>query len=93
LACAKGEHISEATLELCRATGDKQTYMQYKMTDVVITRVAPYGDAKGNDTLPMESVSMNYAKIELIYTKTDVRTGKPAGDVKTWWDRSNNTGG
>ena len=93
LACAKGEHIPEATLELCRATGDKQVYMQYKMTDVVITKVSPYGDAKGNDTLPMEHVAMNYSKIELIYTKTDVKTGKPAGDVKTWWDRGNNTGG
>jgi hypothetical protein len=36
---------------------------------------------------------MNYSKIELIYTKTDQKTGRPAGDVKTWWDRATNTGG
>src|SRR5262245_54203046 len=94
LACAKGEHIADATLELCRATGaDKQVYMQYKMTDVVIASVKPEGNALGADSLPGESVEINFSKIELVYTKTDPKTGKPSGDVKTFWDRGTNAGG
>jgi type VI secretion system secreted protein Hcp len=93
LACANGEHIADATLELCRATGDKQVYMQYKMTDVVITSIKPGGDSKGDDMLPIEEVSMNYSKLECVYTKTDTKTGKPAGDIKTFWDRAINKGG
>jgi type VI secretion system secreted protein Hcp len=93
LACATGEHISEATLQLHRATGDKQKYMEYKMTDVIVTSVRPAGASQGGDTLPLEEFSLNYSKIEWTYTSTDNKTGKPMGDVKTHWDRSINKGG
>ena len=93
LACSKGEHIPEATLALHRATGNKQKYMEYKMTQVIVAKVEPGGNSKGDHNLPLEKVSFNYSKIELTYTKTNNQTGAPMGDVKTWWDRSNNTGG
>ncbi len=31
LSCCKGEHIKDVKVELCRATGDKQKYMEYAM--------------------------------------------------------------
>ncbi len=93
LACAKGEHIPAATLELCRATGEKQKYMEYKMTDVIVTSVRPGGSSVGSGDFPLEEVSFNYSKIEWTYTETDHKTGKPKGDVKTHWDRSLNKGG
>src|SRR5258708_8889413 len=34
LGCADGQHFTNARIELCRAGGDKQPYMEYKMTDV-----------------------------------------------------------
>jgi len=92
LSCCKGEHIKVVTLELCRATGDKQKYMEYKMSDVLVSSVRPGGSSKAGDTLPLEEVSFNYGKIEITYTQTD-QTGKPKGDVKANWDLSANKGG
>src|SRR2546425_1672748 len=34
--CAAGEHFKDAILTLCRAGGDKQPYMKYKLSDVLI---------------------------------------------------------
>lgn len=93
LACSKGEHISEVTLVLCRATGDKQKYMEYKLHEVLITGVRPGGNARGVETLPVEEVSFSYAKIEWTYTETDHGTGKAKGDIKAHWDLKTNKGG
>ena len=92
LSCCKGDHIKVVTLELCRATGDKQKYMEYKMSDVLVSSVRPGGSSKSGDSLPLEEVSFNYGKIEITYTQTD-QTGKPKGDVKANWDLSANKGG
>jgi type VI secretion system secreted protein Hcp len=92
LSCCKGEHIKNVTMELCRATGDKQKYMEYKMTDVMISCVQPGGSSQGSEPLPLEEVSLNYGKIELSYTVTDHKTGKPQGDVKANWDLTTNKG-
>ncbi len=93
LACCNGEHIPEVTVELCRAGKDKQKYMQYKMSDVIVSSVRPGGAAQGGETLPLEEVSFNFAKIEWVYTETDHSTGKPKGDVKSHWDLKANKGG
>jgi type VI secretion system secreted protein Hcp len=91
--CCNGKHIKEIKLELCRATGDKQKYMEYKMSDVIVSSVRPGGSAQGGEALPLEEVSFNYGKIEWIYTATDHKTGKPKGDVKGNWDQVANKGG
>ncbi|MFO0948997.1 MAG: type VI secretion system tube protein Hcp [Planctomycetota bacterium] len=93
LFCCNGTHIKEVTIELCRATGDKQKYMEYKLSDVLVSSVRPGGSSKGGDSLPLEEVSFNYGKIDWIYTATDHKTGKPAGDVKTNWSVVENKGG
>ncbi|HOM28861.1 MAG TPA: type VI secretion system tube protein Hcp [Deltaproteobacteria bacterium] len=92
LYCCNGTHIKEVKLELCRAAGDKQKYMEYKLTDVIVSSVVPTGTSKGGETLPLEEVSFNYGKIEWIYTETDHATGKPKGDVKAQWDLIANKG-
>jgi type VI secretion system secreted protein Hcp len=93
LASCSGEHIGEVVLELCRATGDKQKYMEYKMSDVIIVKCSPSGESKAPESLPLEDVAFNYGKIELTYTATDHKTGKGAGDVKAHWDATANKGG
>ncbi len=92
LFCCNGKHIPEVSLQLCRATGDKTKYMEYKMTDVVVSSVRPGGASKGGETLPLEEVSLNFGKMEITYTQTDHRTGKPSGDVKANWDLIANKG-
>ena len=93
LFCCNGTHIKEVVVTLHRATGDKQKYMEYKMSDVIVSSVRPGGSAKGGEALPLEEVSFNYGKIEWIYTETDHQTGKPKGDVKGHWDLVTNKGG
>jgi type VI secretion system secreted protein Hcp len=93
LACCKGEHIPEVTIELCRNTGNKQPYMKYTLTDVLISSVRPTGTAKGTETLPLEEVKFSYGKLEQTYTQTDHQTGAAKGEVKAYWNLVDNTGG
>jgi len=92
LYCCNGTHIKSVKLELCRATGDKQKYMEYLLSDVIVSGVRPGGSAQGGENLPLEEVSFNYGKIEWTYTETDHKTGKPKGDVKANWDLVANKG-
>ena len=88
LACAKGEPIKEVTLELCRAGGDKQKYLEFKLSDVIITSVRTGGGGGGEAT---ESIDFNFGKLEQTYTQIG-RDGKPAGNVGMNWDLAANKG-
>lgn len=86
--CCSGEHIAEITIELCRSTGKKQKYMEYKLEDVLVTNYSPSG-AGG---VPSEGLSLNAGKITLTYTATNAETGKAEGNVSANWDTTNNKG-
>ncbi len=86
-ACAKGDHIKEVILELCRAGGDKLKFMEYKMADVIISNVSVGGSGGGDST---ESVSFNYGKIEQTYTKQKREDGTGGGNVPAGWDLKGN---
>jgi type VI secretion system secreted protein Hcp len=86
LACADGTHISEVKLELCRAGGDKLKYMEYRMSNCIVSSVRPGGSSQGGETLPLEEVSFNYGKIEWIYTQQKRADGRGGGNVATGWD-------
>lgn len=89
LACCTGEHLPKATIEVCRAGGDKQPYMEYKLTDVMVTSLRPGGSGKG-ETVPLEEISIAYGKIEWKYTQTKVQGGRAAGNVVAGWDLKSN---
>ena len=90
--CCNGKHIANIKMELCRATGNKQKYMEYDMEDVIISSVRPGGSSQGGAELPLEEVSLNYGKIEWKYTETDHKTGAAGGTIPTWWDLVSNKG-
>lgn len=85
-ACAKGDPIKEVTLELCRPTGNKSVYMEFKLTKVIVSSLSIGGGGGGE---PTESVTFNYGKIELTYTPFD-RDGKAMGKVPAGWDLTKN---
>ena len=85
LYCSNGAHIPEVTLEVCRSSGEKQTFMVYTLTDVLISAVSVSGSAESGDARPVEEVSFNYGKIEWTYTEFDA-TGKSKGNVEAGWD-------
>jgi type VI secretion system secreted protein Hcp len=86
LYCADGTHIKEVKLELCRAGGDKVKYMEYKLSNCVISSYRPGGSAQGGEALPLEEVSFNYGKIEWIYTQQKRADGAGGGQVAAGWD-------
>ena len=90
LSCCKGTHFDKVTVELCRATGNKDPYMQYTMEDVLISSVSVGGGGGG---LPTESVTFNYGKLIWNYFQTDHETGAPKGNVEKWWSCIDNKGG
>lgn len=86
LFCATGEHIKNIKLTCCRASGDKQPYLEIKMEDCIVSSYRPGGSSKSGSPLPLEEVSFNYGKITYDYTTTDHATGKPGGHVTAGWD-------
>lgn len=93
LACSNGEHIKEIKIELCKATKDKQLYMTYTLADVIVTSVSVGGSTQGGEVVPIEQVSFNYAKINWEYKQLDHETGKPVGNIGTFWSTKENKGG
>ncbi len=93
LACAQGKHIKEVIFELCRAGGDKVKYMEYKLSNCIITSVRRGGAAQGGETLPLEEVSFDYGKIVWTYTQQKREDGSGGGQVSANWDLQTNKGG
>ena len=88
LSCCSGKHIPTVTVEFFRPVGDKgekQKFMQYKLSDVIVASVKPQGVAGGSPDRPTEEVSFNYGKIEWTYTGYETN-GVPTGDVRANWD-------
>ncbi|HEY32115.1 MAG TPA: type VI secretion system tube protein Hcp [Dehalococcoidia bacterium] len=84
LYCCNGTHIEEVTIELCRVDGDKDKFMEYVLTDVIVTSVIINGSA-GSEDRPIEEVSFAYGRIDWTYTEYD-EFGMPMGNVETYWD-------
>jgi type VI secretion system secreted protein Hcp len=93
LFASNGTHIKKATLDVCRATGDKQLVYQITLEDLIVSSFTSGGSAKGGESMPFEEVSLNYGKINWEYTQTDHKTGKPAGKLANWYDLVQNKGG
>jgi len=86
LACVNGEHIKEATLRLARNKNDQQVFLEYKLTDVLVSSVKPSGAAGGND-LPLEEVSLNFSRIEMLYREIDPSTNNVVSEQKAAWHK------
>lgn len=84
LACVSGKHLKTAELAARKAGGEKPLdYLKIKLSDVFISSVQ-HGGSSGGDLLT-ESVSLNYAKIEIEYTPQESK-GAGAGTAKAGWD-------
>jgi type VI secretion system secreted protein Hcp len=92
-ACAKGEHIKEVRLEATRSGGNKQKFLEIKLSDVLVSSFLSMGSSGSGDAYPMEEVLFNFGKIEIIYTEMDSKTGNAKGNVQFQWDLKTNKGG
>src|SRR6478752_600367 len=64
-ACCTGKHIKEVIIEVCRAGGDKQKFLEIRMEQVLISS---YVQNSGGE-FPSESVSFNAGKYKLTYSQ------------------------
>lgn len=65
LACATGQHIKEGLL-VCRKAGkEQQEYLKIKFSELLVSSYQTGGSA--GDVVPIDSISLNFAKIEVSY--------------------------
>jgi type VI secretion system secreted protein Hcp len=81
--CATGEHIASALLTVRKAGGTQQEYYKIKLTDLLVSNFQNTGS--GNDSIPLETLSLNFAKIEFEYNEQDSKGGLK-GVVKAGYD-------
>jgi type VI secretion system secreted protein Hcp len=89
-ACGTNELLDEVTLELCRATGKKEKYLEYKLSKARVSAIHAAKQPETDHGLPLEDVSFAYAKITWTYFTTDLKTGKPKGSLEYQHDWSAN---
>jgi type VI secretion system secreted protein Hcp len=87
LACADGTHIKEINIDLCRAGGDKIKYMEYKLSNCIVSSISTGGSSGGE---PSETLTFNYGKVEWTYTRQKRSDGSGAGKVAAAWDLQTN---
>lgn len=84
--CCTGKHIKEIIVEVCRASGDKQKYLEIRMEQVI---VSSYVQDSGGD-FPHESVSFSAGKYKMTYTRQRREDGGAGGNVSGGWDLTQN---
>src|SRR5688572_19131322 len=71
LACANGEHIEEATLTCRKAGKEQQEYLKITFKDLLVSSFQTGGSA--GDVVPVDSISLNFSKIEYSYAPQDAK--------------------
>ena len=84
LACATGQHIKEGVLTCRKAGKEQQEFLKVKFTDLLVSSYQTGGSANG-DVVPLDQISLNFAKIELEY-KEQKADGTLGGAVKAGYD-------
>ena len=85
LACACGEHITEATLTCRKAGTEQQEYMKIKFSDLLISSFQIGGSASG-DEIGSDQCSFNYSKIEYQYCEQNTVGGGLQGPILAGYD-------
>ncbi len=87
LACATGKRIPKVELKAARFDGSESLveYLVVTLSDVVISSVNHESADANSSTTVLESVSLNFAKIEISYRKQNP-DGSFAEPVKTGYD-------
>ncbi len=84
LRCANGKPIAKATLHVRKQGETPQEYYTITLTDCLVSSFQA-GGSDGSGSLPTESFSLNYAKIEFEY-KPQKADGTLDTAVKSGWN-------
>jgi type VI secretion system secreted protein Hcp len=84
LACANGQHIKKAVLTCRKAGKEQQEYMKVTFTDLLVSSYQT-GGSGGSNVLPIEQISLNFAKVEMEY-KEQKADGTLGAALKAGYD-------
>ncbi len=88
LACATGEHFKTAIVVARKAGKEQQEYYKWTFTDLLVTSFQT-GGSGGADIVPIEQISMNFAKAEVEY-KEQNEDGSLGGSTKAGYHYKEN---
>jgi type VI secretion system secreted protein Hcp len=88
IACATGTPYKKAVLTGRKAGAGQQEYFKITMEDVLVSSYQ-LGGSGSSDVVPMEQVSLNFAKLEMVY-KEQKADGSLGGEVKQKYDFAGN---
>jgi len=89
LACASGKHFKDAVLRARRGAGKSQAdFLTFSLSDVLVSSYQTAG-AEAGDVAPVDSVSLNFSKIQIEY-KEQKPDGSLGGSIKAGWDVKQN---
>jgi type VI secretion system secreted protein Hcp len=86
LACAAGTHIKDAVLSGRKAGKGQQEFLTFSLSDVL---VSGYQTGGATAEAPLDSISLNFSKIEVSY-KEQTAKGSLGPAIKVGWDRKTN---
>jgi len=87
LACASGKHFKSAVLTARKAGKSQQDFLTFSLSDVLVSAYQT-GGAEG-EVVPGDSVSLNFAKIQVDY-KQQNPDGSLGASIKAGWDVKQN---
>jgi type VI secretion system secreted protein Hcp len=87
LACASGKHIKSAVLTGRKAGKGQQEFLTFSLTDILVSSYQTGASASSEP--PTDSVSLNFAKIQVEY-KEQKADGSLGETVNAGWDRKAN---
>lgn len=95
LYCCQGRVIPGVRVEICDSTNLRSTYMEFRMSDVIVRSVRPsltYASDQDQETIAREQVAFRYGRIQWMFTGHDGQ-GVPQEEVAHFWDARQNFGG
>jgi type VI secretion system secreted protein Hcp len=87
LACASGKHFKSAVLTARKAGKSQQEFLTFSLSDVLVSAYQIGG--AGGEVVPGDSVSLNFAKIQVEY-KAQNPDGSLGASIKAGWDVKQN---
>ena len=87
LACASGKHLKSAVLTARKAGKPQAEFLTFSLSDVLVSAYQT-GGAEG-EVVPMDSVSLNFSKIQVEY-KQQNPDGSLGASIKAGWDVKQN---
>ena len=81
--CASGKHVPSATFTARKAGEQQQEYLKIKFTDLLVSSYSTGAAASADQGI--ESISLNFAKIEFEY-REQKKDGTLDGPIPAGWD-------